>query len=226
MAMVCPDCGSALDDVPVGSAGPGCGGQRRDATAAAVPANVLAGAPHPPGQTIYAEVIASSQFVSSVIGVTVTRYGPPGWGERWRKIRDIAAEIEDAYGGRKLGLGNTAVEGLIFYFCGECDHLRDSLKHDDDLPAIGSTLVEGFVKTSPAILRCQDINNTYKHHKRERGATTAWIRMVSMTESWAWARIMFEPCGGTPYELDARHVVRAAVGAWRRFLVMNSIPAD
>jgi len=224
--MICPDCGSDLDNVPVGSPCPGCGGQSRDATVTSETANVRVGAPHPQDHTIHAEGIASFDFVGGITGVTVTRFGPPGWGERWRKIRDIAAEIEDAYGGRKLGLGNASVEGLIYYFCGECDHLRDSLKRDDKLPAIGSKLVEGFVRTSPAIQRCRDINNTYKHHKRGKRQTTARIRTVSITESGAWARIMFEPYGGTPYELDARHVARAAASEWRRFLVLNSIPAD
>src|SRR5215204_2443052 len=105
--MDCPDCGTVLDNVPVGDQCPQCGGWRRDATATA--GAVLA-------------VVASIE-ASATVGYNPRR----PWQQKWREVLNALNEMDAAY---RQPRDSDETYRIVENFYKVCRELADWLERD------------------------------------------------------------------------------------------------
>jgi len=197
--MFCPDCQTDLDDVPLGVACPGCGGQKRSALAQAEAAVVFVGS-------------AAGSF-------SITRDDHRPWTEQWQTILHCLEELRVAYSPRGETLGTVEIKSRVETFFVECDHLRDWLKHDlSALHGVTADDIRGYaLRSSPALSTCYAVCNTHKHHTRDRGRTEAQIREISVSSSGARVAIEIDWASPSATTVDALGLAEDCVQAWSEF---------
>jgi hypothetical protein len=197
--MTCPDCGSNLDDVPVGEPCPACGGHRRDAKVFAETATATASVPD----------------VTVEIGYGARR----PWPQKWQDINLLLQEIADAYGTR---MGNDPVRGAVESFFDSCRELADWLYKD-----AGKKEALSFVNTHPDLRLCDGFAQTTKHHTREgKDPITARISKIRVTPEGVQAEIAWSSRSGATGAEDALDLARRCVAAWEQFFRQTGLSPE
>lgn len=166
--MTCPDCGTGLDDVPVGQPCPQCGGLRRDASPTAQPATVHVGVPRPT--------------------IAIGYNAPRPWKQKWQDVLDARGKVTSAYT-TKEGQGNEDVRRVVEDFFKTCRELADWLWENAD---VDKSAVRGLMERSPSLRLADAMAQTTKHHTRqprERDPITARITEIRVGPDGASARI-------------------------------------
>ncbi len=196
--MFCPDCNTNLGDVPVEGPCPKCGGRRRDANAAAATAKV--------------------RFTAHASGVSIIRGDHPAWTDQRVRVLNCLEALRAVYRSDARSLGNAEVDRRVETFFVECDHFRDRLKKNlDALPNVTEDDVDDHAWSSQALRTCNAICNTHKHHRRDRGSTTARIRETSMLPTGSRVTIEVDWASASAARVDGLELAEDCVKSWREF---------
>ena len=200
--MSCPDCGTALGNVPVNQPCPTCGGLRRDATVFPATATARGFAPDP----------------TIAIGYAPQR----PWQQKWHDIVDLFEQITNTY---RTRLGNEPVRLMVEDFFGSCRELADWLTKDAH-----NTQALAFVNSHPDLRLCDAIAQTTKHHTRDKQPSnkdpdpvTARITRVISGPAGVQVEIGWSSVSGTSGTEDALYLARKCMTAWQSFFQQQGL---
>jgi hypothetical protein len=193
--MVCTDCDTPLDDVPVGAVCPGCAGYRRSASVVAV--------------------VAAASAMAAVPTVSTKRRDPPPWTEKWLTALHWLGLLRTAYSEPQLG--NAEAQRRAETFFDECNHLRYWLKEDiGGLARVTPSDISRHFKNSPDLQWCRDIGDTYKHHTRDHGPT-ARIEETVISPTGCRVSVRVDVANSSASPVDALALAERCVNSWRAF---------
>lgn len=196
--MTCGDCGSRLDDVPVGRPCPRCRGLRRDA-------RVMA-------QTVEAHAVV----LRPTIAIGYNEHRP--WRQKWQDLLSTLEQLEAAYS-TENGQGNEDVRRVVENFFATCRDLADWLWQDKQTADVHKSAVMDFVLGNPHLRLADAIAQTTKHHTRRGGEDiTARITEIRVGPDGACAQIGWSRTAGDSGFEDALDLAHGCVIAWQRFL--------
>ena len=202
--MFCPDCGSDLAQVPVGTPCPDCAGKRRQAVVELLPIST----------------VAVAEEVSYVIGKGDQR----NWAEQWQRLVRGRDAIQSAYSLDGVRSSLDIENSVLSFFC-DCSHLKDWMLGDiEALPGVTSHEIDDHIGSSQALLCAEALCNTSKHHTRRVGRVTARIRQVEVAPETARVTIEVEWATPNATHHDALDLADRCIGSWREFLAEFNIP--
>ena len=197
--MNCADCGTNLDETPVGQLCPRCGGGRRSAKA-------------------YAEaalLVTATLTASGSIGYNPVR----PWQQKWRDVITGLDALQVTY--RQRDLDNEVVRRQVETFFKDCCELADWLRKQADSPN-----AMNYVKTDPDLKLCDGMAQTTKHHTRAPSSKQDPITArISWVHGGQGVRAEIEwstPSGSTGIE-DALDLARRCKSAWERFFAQHGL---
>jgi hypothetical protein len=199
--MTCSDCGSCLDDVPIGRPCPNCAGLRRDA-------RVMA-------QTAEVRVVA----LRPTIAIGYNEHRP--WRQKWQDLSLALEQLEGAYATEE-GQGNEHIRRMVEDFFETCRELADWLWQDKQNANVTKSAAMGFVMGDRHLRLADAMAQTTKHHTRQGSdPITARITEIRVGPDGARAQIGWSRVSGENGSEDALDLARSCVGAWRGFLLHN-----
>ncbi|MGW2720665.1 hypothetical protein [Streptomyces sp. NPDC001492] len=197
--MSCADCGTNLDETPVGQLRPSCGGDRRSATA-------------------YAEaalLVTATFTASATIGYNPVR----PWQQKWSDVNTGLDALQVTY--QQRDLDNEVVRRQVETFFKDCCELADWLREQAGKPD-----AMNHVKADPDLKLCDGMAQTTKHHTRARSSRqdpiTARICRVHGGQGVRAEIKWSTPSGSTGTE-DALDLARRCKSAWERFFAQHGL---
>lgn len=198
--MNCPDCGTSLDETPVGHPCPTCGGERRNAV-------------------VYAEAAlgATCTFnASASIGYNPQR----PWQQKWRDVISGLDALQATY--QQSDLNNEVVRRQVEGFFKDCCELADWLQEQASRPQAMS-----YLKSDPALKLCDGMAQTTKHHTRKSGNRNPDPITARISKVYGGQGVRAEiewstPSGSTGSE-DALDLAQRCRTAWERFFQLHGL---
>jgi hypothetical protein len=199
--MYCPNCGVALNHVPVGEPCPQCGDTRRDAT------------------VVLQETAVGVEVPQLTIGIGYAEHRP--WQQKWQDVEHGLERIESAYDVTQGQgqYGNEHVRRVVEGFFKDCRELADWLWQDHQSTNLDKPTVIAFVMADPDLRIADGLAQTIKHHTRTgTDPITAHITDITIGAEERNAKIGWSRPSGAKGSEDALDLARKCVDAWRRFL--------
>ena len=189
--MTCPDCGTNLNDVPVEEPCPGCGGKRRAATVSPPPIGTIA--------------------MVGQVGLEVTHGDDRPWQAKWIQVEAALEQLRDAYNTPNFSTGDAEQRTMTFFH--ECHVLADWLRQSN--PSLKGAV--GRALAAEPLATCADLDNTDKHHGRDRGRRAVRIRKKSTDQKGARVTIEVDWKSPNPTHHDALDLAVSCHSAWLTF---------
>ncbi|MEU8949688.1 hypothetical protein [Streptomyces sp. NPDC048489] len=197
----CTNCDVALDAVPKGLPCPTCGESTRR----------------------YHQSLHTNAATTGKVGRGIDRSPDRSWRELWHTVLRGLRDLESAYAGELSPPAEWS--DLPAKFCLDCFQLKDWIKHDAArVPSSArGRVADQYARKSEAIALTGDVANTYKHHTRKPGETTAHVSHVQLEGDTVTFTIRWSKDDGTTGTRDGLELAREAVEDWRNFLAAHQM---
>ena len=193
--ITCQDCATNLDDLPAEQPCPHCGSDKRHIT----------------------KVIKEAVGISGHVGLTVTHGDHRPWESKWNQVEAALESLRQAYNTPNTSIGEAEQRTMTFFH--ECHVMGDWVRESN--PSLKDAATQALA--AEPLATCADLDNTDKHHGRDKGRRAVRIRDKSTDQKGARVTIEVDWKSPTPTHHDALDLAESCHSAWLAFFKAHGL---